>query len=158
VDGRGSMARKWGGFSVKNDAAGMLIGGVLCTSMPSVSANTNHWIINPSAGQFAFLTPQNAGRTRAYAWHPKELNYRFQGMSDLPRFVEDSLTAEAPADWYAQLRPIGPLATFDGTDSWVDHPYKDGVLLLGDAPRRTIPPTVKGSVWRSEMSAFWGTC
>lgn len=144
ADGRGSMARKWGGFSVKNDVEGMLIGGVLCDSMPSESGKANHWILNPSAGHFVFLSPQNAGRTRAYAWHPKEMNYRFQGTADLPRFIEDSLMAGAPADWYAQLRPIGPLATFDGTDSWVDHPYKDGVLLLGDAAAANDPSYGQG--------------
>ncbi|MCH8949395.1 MAG: FAD-dependent monooxygenase, partial [Chloroflexi bacterium] len=38
-----------------------------------------------------------------------------------------------PAELFEKARPQGPLATFDGADTWVDHPYKDGVALIGDA-------------------------
>jgi menaquinone-9 beta-reductase len=38
-----------------------------------------------------------------------------------------------------RLERVGPLATFDGTDNWVDHPYRDGVALIGDAAAATDP-------------------
>ena len=144
ADGRGSLARKWGGFQVNSDVNGMLIGGVLCASMSSVTPETNYWMVNPSIGRAVFITPQKEGRTRVYAWHPKEQSHRFQGIADWPQFVEDSVMAGTPADWYAQARPIGPLATFDGTDTWVDHPYRDGVLLLGDAAASNDPSHGQG--------------
>jgi flavin-dependent dehydrogenase len=99
ADGRSSIARKWADFPVQQDAYGCLIGGVLFEAMPAVSAEVNHWIVNPNVGKFAFITPQNGGRMRACAWHPREMDYRFQGMEDLARFVDDSVEAGASADW-----------------------------------------------------------
>ena len=39
----------------------------------------------------------------------------------------------------AGARAFGPLATFDGAETWVDHPYKAGVVLMGDA----APPVIR---------------
>ena len=122
----------------------MLLAGVLCEAMPEVPADTNHFFLFPGPSVFAFLCPQRRGRTRAYAWHPRERNHRFQGTGDLPRFVEESVQAGVPAQWYAGLEPIGPLATFDGADNWVDHPYRDGVALIGDAAASTDPSYGQG--------------
>lgn len=144
ADGRSSLARKWGDFPVGQNSYGTLMGGVLCTGMRDVSLETNRWLINPSLGQYAFLCPQGEGRTRAYVWHPRYWNYRFQSTEDLPRFVEDSLKAGVRRDWMAGLRPIGPLATFDGADTWVDHPYKDGIALVGDAAAASDPSYGQG--------------
>jgi 2-polyprenyl-6-methoxyphenol hydroxylase-like FAD-dependent oxidoreductase len=144
ADGRSSVARKWGDFQVRQDSYGCLIGGVLFEAMPKVASDASHWIINPSRGQFAFLTPQNGGRMRAYAFHPREMNYRWQGQEDLPRFVEDSVKAGAMAEWFAGAKAIGPLATFDGADSWVDHPYKNGIALIGDAAASSDPSYGQG--------------
>jgi 2-polyprenyl-6-methoxyphenol hydroxylase-like FAD-dependent oxidoreductase len=144
ADGRSSMARKWGGFTVRRDLDGMLISGVLFDAMPAVAPDVNHWIMNPSAAKFAFLTPQMGGRVRAYAWHPKEVDYRLQGEADLPRFIEDSAEAGAPDEWYAGARALGSLASFDGTDSWVEHPYRDGVALIGDAAASNDPSYGQG--------------
>jgi 2-polyprenyl-6-methoxyphenol hydroxylase-like FAD-dependent oxidoreductase len=38
----------------------------------------------------------------------------------------------------------GPLATFDPTDNWVDHPYRDGVALIGDAAATSDPTWGQG--------------
>jgi menaquinone-9 beta-reductase len=58
--------------------------------------------------------------------------------------VEDSISAGGSADWYAGAKPIGPLATFDGTDTWVDHPYKNGIALIGDAAAANDPSYGQG--------------
>jgi 2-polyprenyl-6-methoxyphenol hydroxylase-like FAD-dependent oxidoreductase len=144
ADGRGSVARKWANFAVQQDSYGMLLAGILVEGMPDVSSNTNYWFLNPTLGQFAFLCPQSNGRTRAYAWHPRYWDYRFQGAEDLPHFVADSVKAGAPSRWYASVRPIGPLATFDGADTWVVHPYNSGVVLIGDAAASSDPSYGQG--------------
>jgi hypothetical protein len=71
----------------------------------------NSWFMNPNLGQFAFLSPQTGGRVRAYAWYPNDRGYRLQGAADLPRFVQESVKAGVPAQWYSGLRAAGPLAT-----------------------------------------------
>jgi len=144
ADGLGSLARKWANFPVRQESYGMLLAGVLLAEMPGVSPETNSWFMNPTAGQYGFLCPQRDGMVRAYVWHPKEWEYRYQGEEDLPRFVEDSAKAGAPREWYAGLRTVGPLATFDGTDTWVDHPYKDGIALIGDAAAASDPSYGQG--------------
>jgi menaquinone-9 beta-reductase len=122
----------------------MLLAGVLCGATPEVPADTNHFFLFPGPGVFAFLCPLGNGRTRAYAWHPRERDHRFQGAADLPGFVEQSVKAGVPAQWYSGLEPVGPLATFDGTDNWVDHPYRDGIALIGDAAASTDPSYGQG--------------
>jgi menaquinone-9 beta-reductase len=144
ADGRASLARKWANFPVRQDSYGMLLAGVLFDAMPAVSSDTNHWLMTPGLGQFAFLCPQGGGRMRAYAWHPREKNYRLQGTEDIARFVDESVKAGAPSEWYAGAHPIGPLATFDGADTWVEHPYKDGIALIGDAAAASDPSYGQG--------------
>jgi 2-polyprenyl-6-methoxyphenol hydroxylase-like FAD-dependent oxidoreductase len=138
------VARKWLNFPVQQESYGMLLAGVLCEATPDVPADANHFFLFPGPGVFAFLCPQGHGRTRAYAWHPRERDHRFQGAEDLPRFVEESVKAGVPAQWYSRLEPVGPLATFDGTDNWVDHPYRDGIALIGDAAASTDPSYGQG--------------
>jgi 2-polyprenyl-6-methoxyphenol hydroxylase-like FAD-dependent oxidoreductase len=139
ADGRASLARKWLNLRVHQESYGMLLAGVLCEATPDVPADTNHFFLFPGPGVFAFLCPQGQGRTRACAWHPRERDHRFQGAEDLPGFVKESVRAGVPAQWYSGLEPVGPLATFDGTDNWVDHPYRNGVALIGDAAASTDP-------------------
>ncbi len=45
---------------------------------------------------------------------------------------------------YANARAIGPLASFPSDDSWVEHPYKDGVALIGDAASTCDPAFGQG--------------
>jgi 2-polyprenyl-6-methoxyphenol hydroxylase-like FAD-dependent oxidoreductase len=42
------------------------------------------------------------------------------------------------------VKAAGPLATFDGTDTWVEHPYRDGVVLVGDAAAASDPSYGQG--------------
>jgi menaquinone-9 beta-reductase len=144
ADGRGSVARNWLNLPVHQESYGMLLAGVLCDATPDVPADTNHFFLYPGPGVFAFLCPLGNGRTRAYAWHPREREHRFQGAEDLPGFVEQSVKAGVPAQWYSRLESLGPLATFDGTDNWVDHPYRDGIALIGDAAASTDPSYGQG--------------
>jgi 2-polyprenyl-6-methoxyphenol hydroxylase-like FAD-dependent oxidoreductase len=92
-----------------------------------------------------YVFPQGGGRVRSYVGFqtgtPVE---RFQGDGDVRRFVETAIRIGAPAAWYARARPNGPLATFDATDEWVPHPYRDGVALLGDAAATTDPTWGQG--------------
>jgi 2-polyprenyl-6-methoxyphenol hydroxylase-like FAD-dependent oxidoreductase len=39
---------------------------------------------------------------------------------------------------------VGPLATFDPSESWVDHPYHNGLALLGDSAGTSDPSFGQG--------------
>jgi flavin-dependent dehydrogenase len=44
-----------------------------------------------------------------------------------------------PAETYEGTRLLGPLASFDMTETWVHHPYRDGRVLIGDAAGASDP-------------------
>ena len=56
-----------------------------------------------------------------------------------PREVHDPL-----GDYFAGAKSVGPLASFDASDEWVEHPYRDGVVLVGDAAATTDPTYGQG--------------
>jgi 2-polyprenyl-6-methoxyphenol hydroxylase-like FAD-dependent oxidoreductase len=144
ADGRGSLVRKWTSFPVQQDPERLLISGVLYDEMWTPQEDTGYYVMHPSLGQAAGLFPQGQGRVRAYLIHTKATSTRLQGAAALPRFVEESVKTYAPAQWYAGARAIGPLATFDGAETWVDHPYKAGVALIGDAAAASDPTWGQG--------------
>jgi len=143
ADGRTSMLRKWGGFPVHRDLDCRLIAGVLFENM-SVPQDTAYIIFNPGIGQTVPLFPQGNGRVRAYFVYQKDTAHRLQGEADIPRFIAESIRTGAPTEFYAGARAIGPLATFDAADTWVDHPYKEGIALIGDAAASNDPSFGEG--------------
>jgi len=96
--------------------------------------------INPSRGQFSLTIPLGQQKFRAYVGIFRQNGSRhLSGQRSLPEFVETSIAAGAPSVWYEGAKEIGPLASFEGADSWVEHPYRDGVALVGDAAASNDP-------------------
>jgi len=143
VDGRTSMMRKWGSFEVQQDPDCLLISGVLLENMGNLQEDVFVVLISPGISGVV-LCPEGQGRVRAYVVSRVDTNGRFQGAQDLPRFIEASLQAGAPSEWYAGVRSAGPLATFSGAAAWVDHPYRAGVVLIGDAAASSDPSFGQG--------------
>lgn len=144
ADGRSSAVRKWAGFPVHHDPERLTLAGVLFEEMWTPREDTIYYIISPSLGQGVPLVPQGGGQVRAYLTQTKATSTRLQGAADLPRFIAESVRSGAPAEWYAGAKAIGPLATFDGADVWVEHPYKEGVVLIGDAAATSDPAWGQG--------------
>jgi 2-polyprenyl-6-methoxyphenol hydroxylase-like FAD-dependent oxidoreductase len=63
---------------------------------------------------------------------------------DIPQFIEDSLKTGVPADYFANIQVAGSLATFVGAATWAEHPYKNGVALIGDAAAASDPSWGQG--------------
>lgn len=144
ADGRGSAARKWAGFPVCEQSNGYYIAGVLLTNVHA-SAETMYAVFNPELGTWTGLIPQAGGQFRAYFVYPKTMGYRLQGESMLSQFIRESARGYAPiADYCADAKSVGPLASFDVSDNWVEHPYRDGVALVGDAAATTDPTYGQG--------------
>jgi 2-polyprenyl-6-methoxyphenol hydroxylase-like FAD-dependent oxidoreductase len=142
ADGRNSRARTWGGFSVQKDPHRLFIGGVL---LEGAAAPRDAVSLIQNIGRGAIFYPQREGLVRAYVLYHRDVrDERLQGPSDLPQFLDMARQAGAPAAWLADAKPIGPLATFEGADIWVDHPYRDGVVLIGDAAAASDPSWGQG--------------
>lgn len=131
ADGRNSMVRKWAGFESREHRGGNMLAGVLLEDVKT-PPDTSTIVFNPFVGKVAFIFPQGNGKARAYLG-VREGEDRLQGDSDLPKFIDNCVAAGASAELYANSKQAGPVATFPGYDSWVEHPYKDGVALVGDA-------------------------
>lgn len=143
ADGRGSQTRALGGFQVSRDPDSNMVAGLLFDDMGVDDSAAHHWA-NPNAGIAAILFPQGRGRVRAYFCHRWDSGFRLSGGKDEERFIEGFLKTGAPADVFSGARPAGPLATFEGAHVWVDHPYKDGVALIGDAAATGDPTWGQG--------------
>jgi len=144
ADGRGSAARKWAGFPIYEQVNDYYMAGVMLTNVPS-SAEVFYALFNPELGTWTGLIPQAGGRFRAYFVYPKSVAYRLQGETMLGQFLRESAKGYAPLlDYYADAKSIGPLASFDVSDYWVEHPYRDGVVLVGDAAATTDPTFGQG--------------
>lgn len=100
-------------------------------------ADRINFITDPPGGRLSFNAPLSNGRFRSYfAWFDagnRDGHRRITGPRSLKDFAAGSIVAGAPSDWFAPAELIGPLASFEGTDHWVPHPYHNGVALIGDA-------------------------
>lgn len=144
ADGRGSSLRRWGGFDVQTDPQRRSFAGVLLEGMPAPE-DTLHSRFAPSEGLVSWLFPQGKERVRAYVGFDSRSRYEpLSGKRDLARFFETSIDLGVPKEYFEGCRAAGPLATFDATDNWVDHPYRDGIALIGDAAATSDPTWGQG--------------
>lgn len=139
ADGRSSSVRKWGKFTVRQDPARLMIAGVLLEGGRSYREDAGYLILNPGILQGSFVAPQGGRRFRAYLGYRCDSDLRIQGLDALPRFIDECIRCGVPADFYANAKAAGPLASFNASDSWIDHPYAAGVALIGDAAASTDP-------------------
>jgi 2-polyprenyl-6-methoxyphenol hydroxylase-like FAD-dependent oxidoreductase len=142
-DGRHSLVRHWAEFAVHHDPPLVVIAGVLLEGL-SVAQETAHLARNVDLGSACFLFPQRHNRVRAYVAYQQEAYPRFQGTADLPAVIAACGQGGLPAAAFAAAKAIGPLATFDAADTWVPHPYRAGVALIGDAAAATDPTRGQG--------------
>ena len=143
ADGRNSVVRNFAKFNVKNDPQRRMFAGVLLEDVP-LAEDSWYAVMNPKTGQETFLGSVGRGRVRAYLGYQIDQHDRFQTIDDLPRFIEESIGTGGDPSLYANARAIGPLASFVSDDSWVEHPYNEGVALIGDAASTCDPAFGQG--------------
>ncbi len=143
ADGRSSMGRTWGGFETRRGKQRMLGAGLMFENM-SVPDDSNFIVMIPGVQRNAFLFPQGSGRVRSYMAYGAHEMSRLQGMGDAERFVDECVRTGIPRESFAGVRAVGPLASFDMTETWVDSPYRDGLALIGDAAGSTDPTWGQG--------------
>lgn len=143
ADGRSSIAGKSAGFESKRDPERMMVAGVLLENVP-VSDDTARIVIDSTSGQIATIFPQGHGRARAYFAYHKGSRPPMQGDAAFHDFVESCKRVGADPGWYDGVKAAGPLASFEGTNTDVKHPYRDGVALIGDAAAVSDPSWGQG--------------
>jgi 2-polyprenyl-6-methoxyphenol hydroxylase-like FAD-dependent oxidoreductase len=143
VDGRGSVVRKWAGFTEKRNPDRLLISGTLFEGSQAPQ-HTVRLVSDFGRGTASILFPLGRSKVRTYLIQRADGQGRLQGRRDVPRFIEQAVATGMPAEYFDGAEAAGPLATFDGADSWVEHPYSEGVALVGDAAASSDPSWGQG--------------
>lgn len=144
ADGRGSVARKWAGFTAQKTPHPFHFAGVLLTGV-SAPEDVMTYLFNPDFALVVGIVPLTKQRWRAYLGYCTENGLLLEGHEKLGTFLAESKKiAPSVAEAYADVESVGPLATFEGTESWVDHPYRDSVVLIGDAAGTSDPTFGQG--------------
>jgi len=140
IERRGAPSRKWVGFTVAEQMHDYYMAGVLLSDVTS-PPDTMYFVFNPQFDMCIGLIPIGKNRHRAYY----TMEYRLQGTQVIDLFFRESARCYAPlADYYAAAKCIGPLASFDVSELWVEHPHRDGVVLMGDAASTSDPTYGQG--------------
>ena len=139
ADGRRSRVRRWGGFTVQRDTERILISGLLLDGV-SAPEDSAHMFFVPPLGEVALAFPQGGGRARLYTGTARRGERpRLDGDRHIQDFLRLCAECGMPAAWLEDATPAGPLATFESAATWVQHPYRDGVTLVGDAAAASDP-------------------
>jgi 2-polyprenyl-6-methoxyphenol hydroxylase-like FAD-dependent oxidoreductase len=138
ADGRNSRVRAWGGFSVGRDPDCITVTGIVYRDL-ALPEDAVQFVLNPDVQRLSIIFPIGDRRFRAYVAFRHGMHAPLSGAKDQDRFVELSVATGAPAEWFSGATPIGPLASFDSPDNWAVHPYRDGVVLIGDAAAASDP-------------------
>jgi 2-polyprenyl-6-methoxyphenol hydroxylase-like FAD-dependent oxidoreductase len=141
ADGRHSSFRSLGGFAVHSDPDRLVTAGLLIKGM---GGPTDRFTVfqNLRAGRAASIIPLGDGYTRAYVCYRRrwgDPERPLSGDRAVAEFKAMGLSAGVPEGWFENAEPAGPLAAFEGADKWVEHPHRDGLVLLGDAAAANDP-------------------
>jgi 2-polyprenyl-6-methoxyphenol hydroxylase-like FAD-dependent oxidoreductase len=138
ADGRNSKVRVSAGFVVQRDPECFTAVGTLYRKLP-LPEDAVQFVPNPEIQRLSIIFPIGGGRFRTYFVFEHGTRAPLSGRKDQQAFIDESVAAGASADWFRDGEPIGPLASFDAPDTWADHPYRDGVVLVGDAAAASDP-------------------
>jgi 2-polyprenyl-6-methoxyphenol hydroxylase-like FAD-dependent oxidoreductase len=139
ADGRASRVRGGAGFPVRRDPECLVLAGVLHGGL-ALADDAVEMVTDWSRGEAALFFPLGGGRFRSYFAYRRQGALRpLGGDRHAADFVAACVGAGAPAEWFAHVRTLGPLASFDASERWVDHPCRDGVVLIGDAAAVSDP-------------------
>ena len=132
ADGRTSQVRDAVGIGLVQDRphhwfAGLLVEGVEGWRPDLQAIGTED--------EFGFLAfPQGQGRVRVYGGYPLDQAQRFKGADGARRFLDAFAMRCSPNNQHLVAgRPAGPLFSYFNADSWIDQPFAEGVVLIGDA-------------------------
>ena len=145
VDGRGSAVRRWAGFTVERDPIPFHFAGVQLTGVRS-REDLAMFVFNPELGMVLGMVPQTKERWRSYLGYPSgRYGGGLTGSEKIATFLAEAKRAvPMVAEAYAEAKSIGPLASFDVSESWAVHPYREGVALVGDAAATSDPSFGQG--------------
>lgn len=140
ADGRASLVRRHAGITLHEQQATGWVAGLLMEGLDTAVAPADHDVLAETDQGLFLLLHQGNGLARGYHMVPTEERTRYAGAGGAARFVADAAAIAVPeAAALAAARPAGPCGAFPGTDTWTEHPFAEGVVLIGDAAGHNDP-------------------
>jgi 2-polyprenyl-6-methoxyphenol hydroxylase-like FAD-dependent oxidoreductase len=139
ADGRDSQVAHLSGFERLRDPDELLTVGLLVQGEME-TAGAIHYVFGQQPGRAAAVCEVAAGFYRLYLFHHTDaIPRRLSGNRDVEAAFAYLRDLGVPGEWLVGAQLHGPLATFDGAHKWVVRPYRDGVVLVGDAAGASDP-------------------
>jgi 2-polyprenyl-6-methoxyphenol hydroxylase-like FAD-dependent oxidoreductase len=143
ADGRHGKTAEQIGAALSQDEPHHRFSGMLVDNVPQWRDDTQFVATEGDVNVLAF--PQGEGRIRLYIGFGLAQKTRLAGAQGPQRFLEAFRLKCVPgSDAIAAGRPIGPCLVYPNNDTWIDRPYAEGVVLIGDAAGRNDPITGQG--------------
>lgn len=132
ADGRASSVRRQIGAALREAPEHHLFAGLV---VDGAEAWPDDWQATATEGDVYFLAfPQGRGRVRLYAAYGREQAGRFSGSEGPQRFLDACVLKCLPeTEAFRAAKPAGPCRTYANQDTWIDAPFAEGVVLVGDA-------------------------
>ena len=138
ADGRNGVVANQIGCTLEHDPEHHLFSGMLVEDAHDWPEDLQVIAHEDDVNILAF--PQGDGVVRIYLGWPSEDRGRLVGPEGPKRFLESWRVNCVPhAESIANAKPISPCIGYPNFDAWVDHPVREGVVLIGDAAGRNDP-------------------
>jgi 2-polyprenyl-6-methoxyphenol hydroxylase-like FAD-dependent oxidoreductase len=132
ADGRQSVIRRQLGIELHTDEPHHLFSGLLVEDADGFPADLQ--VIGSTDEVHYLVLPQGSGRIRLYLGFPFSDRHRYTGEVGVRNFLDAFDTPSFPyAKEIVNSTPISPHATYANEDAWVDEPFAQGVVFIGDA-------------------------
>ena len=132
ADGRTSTVRRQSGLILEEDPIDHLMSGLLVEG-------ANDWPDDLSSigkvGDINYLVfPQGGGKVRLYVDYDLSDRNRFGGADGAANMLAAfNMSCVPHSESIAGATPIGPCRSNPSQDAWIDNPWVEGVVLIGDA-------------------------
>ena len=138
ADGRNSTVRRQVGIQLERHEATHMVAGLLVDGLGEVKIE--HDFLATSDDLFMASFRQKDGQVRVYLCPSVNNKDRFAGHNGLVEFLRSANFGCLPfGEQLSIAKPIGPLATYPGDDTWTPKPYVDGMVLVGDSAGYNSP-------------------
>lgn len=132
ADGRASAVREACGITLNQDRPHHWFAGMLVDQAPDWPDDLQAIGTEDDFGFLAF--PQGGGKVRLYGSYALEQKRRFAGPEGPRRFLDAFRLACCPVnETLLAGSPAGPVLSYFNNDTWIDQPFSEGVVLIGDA-------------------------
>lgn len=132
ADGRSSIVRRQLGLALEEDSIDHLVAGLLVADVDGWPEDLQS--VGKVGDKEYLIFPQGNHKVRLYVDYDISDRHRFAGRSGAANMLAAfDMDCVPNSEAIARARPIGPCRSSPSQDAWLDHPWVEGAVLIGDA-------------------------